>query len=131
MILDTNFLGALYADDPGAIELAEEIESKGLPARIPTAVIFEVFYGIEGADNPDQLQSEYELLFASKPRTALTERVARRAGRFLSRSESSNTDRNLDLVDAMVAGTGLDYDEPVVTNDQAYQDVEGLAVRTY
>jgi predicted nucleic acid-binding protein len=131
MILDTNFLGALDAGDSGAMELATEIESKGLPARIPTPVVFEVFYGIEGADDPSELSRRYEALSASKPRVELSERAARRGGRLYARHEDSDEKRRLDLVDAMVAATGLEFDEPVATNDRAFRDVEGLAVRTY
>jgi len=66
MILDTNFLGALDAGDAGAKALATELESDGLPVRIPTPVVFEVFSGIEGADDPDELLPRYEALFASE-----------------------------------------------------------------
>jgi predicted nucleic acid-binding protein len=131
MILDTNFLGALDAGDAGARALATELESDGLPARIPTPVVFEVFYGIEGADEPDELLPRYEALFASKPRVELTDRAARRGGRLYARHEASDEKRRLDLVDAMVAALGLDLDEPVVTNDRAFGDVDGLEIRTY
>lgn len=131
MILDTNFLGALDAGTTGAKALAEEIESNSLPARVPTPVVFEVFYGIENAENPDQLRPRYEALFANKPRVELTDQIARRGGQLYARHEASDTKETLDLVDAMVAAAGLDIDEPVVTNDSAFQDVDGLAVETY
>lgn len=131
MILDTNYLGALDAGDPGAKALAREIESKDLPVRIPTPVVFEVFYGIEGSDDPDELLPRYEALFASKPRAELTDRVARCGGRLYARHEASDEKRRLDIVDAMVAAIGLDAGEPVVTNDGAFGDVDGLTVRTY
>ena len=131
MILDTDFLGALDAGDTGAKALATELESDGLPARIPTPVVFEVFYGIEGADDPDELLPRYEAPFASKPRAESTDRVARRGGRLYARHEASDGKARLDLVDAMVAAIGLDLDEPVVTNDRAFGDIDGPDVRTY
>lgn len=131
MILDTNYLGALDAGKTGATDLAEEIESNSLPARIPTPVVFEIFYGIEGAENPEEIRPRYEALFANKPRVELTDQIARRGGQLYARHEKADEKQTLDLVDAMVAGAGLDVDEPVVTNDSAFQDVEGLTVRTY
>lgn len=131
MILDTNYLGALDAGKTGARDLAEEIESNSLPARIPTPVVFEVFYGIEEAADPDQLRPRYEALFANKPRVELTDGIARRGGQLYAHHEASDTKETLDLVDAMVAAAGLDVDEPVVTNDSAYHDVDGLTVQTY
>jgi len=131
MILDTNFLGALDSDDPAAVELGQQLESNNLRLRVPTPVVFEIFYAIEGSDDPTELQTRYEALFANLPRTDLPERVAKRAGRLYRRHEDSNQKKNLDLVDAMIAATALDLNEPVVTNDQAFQDVAGLSVRTY
>jgi predicted nucleic acid-binding protein len=131
MILDTNFLGALDAGESGAREVAESIETEQLPARIPTPVVFEVFYGIEGADDPDEILSRYEALFASKPRVELSDQAAHRGGRLFARHEVSDEKRRLDLVDAMVAAAALELGEPVVTNDAAFQDVDGLRVRTY
>lgn len=131
MILDTNFLGALDAGKRGALAVAEDIESDGLPARIPTPVVFEVFYGIEGADNPDELLPRYEALFENKPRVPLSDRAARRGGRLYARHEASDEKRALDLVDAMVAAIALEYEEAVVTNDAAYEDVDGMCVRQF
>lgn len=117
--------------DPGAKETAETIETERVPVRIPTPVVFEVFYGIEGADDPESLLGRYEALLASKPRLELSEQAARRGGRLYSRHGASDEKQRLDLVDAMVAATALETDEPVVTNDSAFQDVDGLRVRTY
>lgn len=93
--------------------------------------MFEVFYGIEGADDPDELLPRYEALFAGKPRVELTDRAARRGGRLYARHETSDGKGRPDPVDAMVAAIGLDVGEPVVTNDRAVGDVDGLDVRAY
>lgn len=131
MILDTNFLGALDARETSALDVAREIEANSLPARIPTPVVFEVFYGIEGAANPAQLRPRYEALFANKPRVELTDQIARRGGHLYAQHEASDSKETLDLVDAMVAAAGLTVDEPVITNDSAFLDVDGLTVETY
>ena len=80
MILDTNFLGALDDQDEGAKERATGFESRGLPTRIPTAAVFEAFYGIENAANPGDLQRRYEALLANKPRVELTDTIVGCAG---------------------------------------------------
>ena len=66
MILDTNFLGALDAGDARGKGAGHGTRIGRLPVRIPTPVVFEVFYGIEGADDPDELLPRYEALFASE-----------------------------------------------------------------
>jgi predicted nucleic acid-binding protein len=113
----------------GTEALTTELESDGLPARIPTPVVFEACDGIGGADDPDELLPRYEALFASKPRVESADRVARRGGRLYARHEASDEKRRLDLVDAMVAAIGLDLGEPVATTDRACGDVDWPDVR--
>ncbi|WP_336023118.1 PIN domain-containing protein [Halobellus salinisoli] len=111
MILDTQYLGQLAVQDPDARELAEEIESTGSPRRIPSAVVAELFYGL-GKMTDD-------------------ETVARRSGTLRGKHAASDELKNLDGADSVVAAHGLLLDEPVVSNDTDFLDVEGLEVVTY
>ncbi|WP_251327954.1 PIN domain-containing protein [Haloplanus pelagicus] len=134
MILDTQYLGAL-ADERGAARaLAHELTARQVPTRIPTAVIWEAYTGINNAadeDMADLLRARYEQLVASRGSVGLTPAVARRAGKL--NGEHMNSDRlsDLDGVDSIVAAHGLLLDEPVLSNDGDFQDVEGLEVVTY
>lgn len=46
MILDTEFLISLQAESPDALELAAEFESEGVPTRLPTIVLEELYVGV-------------------------------------------------------------------------------------
>lgn len=67
MILDASFLVALRQDDEDARELASEVEAANLPARVPTIVIWELYFGIGGGADVIENQSDYETLLANKP----------------------------------------------------------------
>jgi predicted nucleic acid-binding protein len=57
--------------------------------------------------------------------------VARRAGELNGEHMKSDRLAELDGADSIVAAHGLLLDEPVVSNDDDFQDVEGLEVVTY
>ncbi|UPM43495.1 hypothetical protein [Halocatena salina] len=44
---------------------------------------------------------------------------------------ASNTKPNLNSENAIVAATGLKYDEPVVTDESDFETVDGLRVESY
>lgn len=134
MILDSNYLGALVDNKPSALELAEEFEQRDVPTRVPTAVVWESYSGVASAgsaDVVDELRGLYERLLESRPTTALTDDVARRAGTLNGRHMASDALPELDGVDSIVAAHGLLLGEPVVSNDGAFQDVDGLDVVRY
>jgi predicted nucleic acid-binding protein len=57
--------------------------------------------------------------------------IARRAGTLRGKHKASNSLRDLDGADSIVAAHGLVLNEPVATNDGDFQDIEGLDVTTY
>ena len=65
MILDTQYLGALAQQDSDARALAEEIDASEAPARIPSTVVWEIFYGLGKLtdDHATQIRRNYESLF--------------------------------------------------------------------
>lgn len=132
MILDTQFLGALATQDETARELAAEIDAERTPKRIPSAVVWELFYGLGkiADEEPTQIRQTYETLFRSATVVEMDEDVARRAGTLRGAHEASNR-TNLDGADSVVAAHGLLRGEPVVSNDGDFRDVDGLEVVTY
>jgi predicted nucleic acid-binding protein len=134
VILDSNYLGALVDNKPSALELAEEFEQRDVPTRVPTAVVWESYSGVASVgsvDVVDELRGLYERFLASRSTTDLTDNVARRAGTLNGRHMASDELPELDGVDSIVAAHGLVLDEPVVSNDRAFQDVDGLDVVLY
>lgn len=131
MILDTNFLIDLRDDDEEARTEAELLESTGFPLRVPSIVIWELYFGVGAGDDPVTNQREYERLVANKPVVALDGNLARRAGTLMGTHRSSDSKPNLDPGDSIVAATGLKYNAPVVTNDGDFESVDGLQVETY
>lgn len=133
MILDTEFLGNLQAGNETAREKAADMEDADVPIRIPTAVVWEIHYGIGKTTEEEgvRLQRAYRRLFASHPVVDLTDDIARRAGVLRGVHRSSDGKRTLDGADSPVAATALSLGEPVVSNDRDFLDVAGLAVETY
>lgn len=131
MILDTEFLISLQAEETAAVELAAELEADGVPLRIPTIVIQELYVGVgAGADANENVRS-YEALTANKPTVPMDENIARRAGGIKGEHLTSDTKPTLGPGDSIVAATGLVHNEPVVTNDSDFESVEGLVVELY
>jgi predicted nucleic acid-binding protein len=134
MILDTQYLGALADGDGAAREKARELDERAAPTRVPTAVVWEVYTGIGNtplAEHGEKLRALYERLIASRSTVDLTLEVARRAGKLNGEHMKSDTLGELDGADSVVAAHGLLLDEPVVSNDSDFQDVDGLEVETY
>lgn len=134
MILDTQFLGQLTERDERAVRRAEEIDAEGLPRRVPTAVVSEIYYGIgrvESKKHSVTLQRSYRRLFESLSILDLDEDTARRAGVLRGKHAVSDSRSQLDGADSVVAAHGLALDEPVVSNDGDFQDVDGLDVSRY
>lgn len=129
MILDTNFLGALKDQDPGARSRAEKLENSGLPLRVPTIVWFELFIPVgHTTQERHQVadQQAYRRLVASKPMVELTRSIAKRAGVLEGAHRRSDSKPNLGPADAIVASTALEIDEPVVSDDEDFDHVDGL-----
>jgi len=133
VILDTEFLGNVVEQKPAALEKSREINRLEVPQRIPSAVYWELFYGlgkISDEEKHRRLRTAYEKLMGSYAVLDFDEAVARRAGTLRASYELSNR-KNLDGADSIVAAHGLILNEPVVSNDGDFQDVEELDVVTY
>jgi predicted nucleic acid-binding protein len=128
MILDTEFLIALDNQSEAAREKAAEIEAADVPLRVPTMVIQELYVGVGAGTQPFENAKKYEALIANKPVVGMNENIARQAGALEGQHIASDSKPELGPGDAIVAATGLQYNEPVVTNDRDFTHVDGLSV---
>lgn len=131
MILDTEFLISLQAEESDALELAAELEATGVPTRIPTIVIQELYVGVGAGSDANETVRTYEALIANKPVVHLDENISRRAGVLEGQHLTSDSKPTLGPGDAVVAATGLVYNEAVVTDDADFDSVDDLQVELY
>jgi tRNA(fMet)-specific endonuclease VapC len=131
MILDTDFLIALRNGHDGAVELATELEQSGVPRRIPSVVIQELYVGVGASDEATDAARIYEALIENESIVSLDENIARLAGSLEGTHLASDDKPDLGPADAIVAATGLVHNEAVVTTDQDFQAVDGLTVEEF
>jgi predicted nucleic acid-binding protein len=134
VIVDTQYLGTLADQNDAARRKAEEFRESSVPVRVPTAVVWEAYTGIDNVASEadaEKLRGLYERLLAARPPLDLTPEVAKRAGELNGTHTNSDTLTTLDGADSVVAAHGLLLDEPVVSNDGDFQDVTGLDIVTY
>ena len=131
MILDTEFCISLRAEEAAALELAAALEASGVPTRVPTIVVEELYVGVGAGATPETNAQAYDALVANMPIVPLDERIARRAGQLEGEHLTSKSKPNLGPGDAIVAATGLVHEEAVVTNDGDFERIDGLTVESY
>jgi len=134
VILDTNYIGALVEQDPGALALAREVDGSMEALRLPTAVVWELFYGLGKLDDTEysrSLRRKYSAILNGMATVDADDFIARRAGTLRGKHSASDSLRDLDGADSIVAAHGMAWNEPIVSNDSDFQDVEGLDVVTY
>lgn len=134
MILDTSYIGDLVAREPGALRHSREMDDSPEPVRLPTAVVWEAFYGLGKMGDPSRtttLRRKYDEILAGTVSADLSDDVARRAGTLRGKHAASDRLSALDGADSIVAAHGLVHDEPVVGDDEDFEDVDGLNVVTY
>ena len=130
MILDTDFLVALDADD-SAVSKALELETADVPLRVPTIVLQELYVAVGAGDHANRNARKFEALVANKPIVDIDENIARRAGVLEGHHITSDEKPTLGPGDALVAATALQFNEPVVTSDGDFETVAGLAVESF
>lgn len=128
MILDTGFFIALDEGKASAIEKKDELVGSGLPQRIPSIVIQELYVSVGAGTQSFQNVEKYERLMRNYPVVPLDENIAKRAGALEGIHLVSDSKSNLGPGDAIVAATALQFNEPVVGEDADFGDVEGLEV---
>lgn len=128
MILDTDFLISLDEAADGAERKAAELEAADVPLRVPTTVVRELYVGVGAGSDSFENARKYEALLANKPVVELDANVARKAGVLQGQHLQSDAKPALGPGDAVVAATGLQYNEPVVTGDEDFTAIDGLTV---
>lgn len=134
MILDTTFLGSIKDQNGNALSKARNLESTGRNLKIPTIVIYELFISVGKTDDTKYKikdQRAYQRLQASKQILELTEPISKTAGILEGTHQRSDSKKDLGPGDAIVAATGIHYNEPVVTDDGDFDDVKGLQVENF
>jgi predicted nucleic acid-binding protein len=131
MILDTSFLVALDAGESGARATAGELEASDAPLRIPTMAVQELYVAVGLGANAGDNARKFESLLANKPVVPLSDSIARKAGVLEGEHIASDAKPDLGPADAVVAATGLEHNEAVVTTDASdFETVDGLDVLT-
>lgn len=131
MILDTSFLIALDGDASDARSLAGELETRGVPLRIPTIVIQELYVAVGLGSNAAENARKFEALVENKPVVPLTDAIARRAGALEGVHVGSDAKPDLGPADAIVAATARQFSEAVVTADDSdFEAVDGVELVT-
>jgi predicted nucleic acid-binding protein len=132
MIVDTSLLVALDRDDRAAVQRVRQYESAGVPLRVPTAVLMELYVSVGLGTKPNENAASLEALVANHPIVDLNENVARRAGTLLGLHRASDAKPALGAFDAIVAATGLVFNEAVLSGDtQDFGAVDGLNVESW
>jgi predicted nucleic acid-binding protein len=91
-------------------------------------VVQELYVGVGAGSQSFENARKHEALTANKPIVEMDGKIARRAGT-LERSHTVSDDKpELGPGDSIIAATGLQYNEPVVTSDRDFTHVDGLSV---
>lgn len=119
VVLDTNFLIDIDNNRPEAIEKAREIERAGKPRRVPRIVISELWIAVGKGTEAEHNREKFERLLDGLPQVDLTASIAKRAGEIEGQIQSFDQNSvGIGLADAVIAATALEFDEPVVTDDE-------------
>jgi predicted nucleic acid-binding protein len=130
MILDTTFLIDLTHRDAAALAKAKEIDAAGVPARIPTPALFELWRGVHLAKQDQSERARVLALLAAYTTAPLDADAARRAGEVDAAMVRAKTP--VDPEDAMIAGIALAVGEPVLSrNVKHFGRMPGVRVETY
>jgi predicted nucleic acid-binding protein len=126
VIYDTTyFLDLTKTGRPAAFEKGVELFESGVPRRVPSHVVFELFYGVEAAGLGEQRRVQNALM--GYPVVPADDRIAGLAGRLNARHSSAG----VDLGDCYVGATARVYDEPVLTRNDADFETLGVQVESY
>lgn len=126
MIYDTTyFLDLTKTGRPAAFENGVELFESGVPRRVPSHVVFELFYGVEAAGLGEQRRIQNALM--GYPVVPADGRIAGLAGPLHARNRYGG----VDLGDCYVGATARVYDEPVLTRNDADFETLGVAVDSY
>jgi predicted nucleic acid-binding protein len=129
MLLDTSFLIDLMNGDEDAVEKAGELEADLVQQRLSSMTLFELYYGIARATDPETERETVESVLASKPVHPADTAVMRKAGRLAG--ELQNEGAPVGDGDVIIAATADIVAEPVLTRNVEDFDRLGVDIETY
>jgi len=128
MIADTDFLIDLMKRDAGARQKLRELESGGIPVKIPAMAVLELYIGV-GAEMTDDEERKVRAVLQPHPFVPMTDEISRLAGRRIGEGDTSKLKKNKG--DAAIGATGDVEGEPVLTRNVDDFEALGVDVETY
>lgn len=130
MILDTSFLIDVQNGVDAATTTARKLERTSQPRRVPHVVLYELYIGVGKGTQTAANRDRIDRVLSSLPMEPTTPAIARRAGEL--EGDLQGSDEGVGAVDAIVAATALEYEEPVVTADEdRFERIPGVDVESY
>ena len=130
MILDSSFLIDVQNGVDAATTKARELERTSQPRRVPHVVVYELYIGVGKGSQTEANRDRLDRVLSSLPLEATTPAIVRRAGEL--EGELQSRDEGVGAVDAIVAATAIEYEEPVVTADEEhFERIPGVNVESY
>lgn len=130
MIVDTDVLIDVMADDEQAKRRVEDLESRRVPLRISSISLFELYHSIERVVDSADRRRRIEAVLESKPAYPADDAVMKKAGRIDGRLASEG--RAVGMGDTIIAATALVHEEPVLTrNVDHFERIDGVGIESY
>lgn len=130
MIVDTDVLIDVMADDEQAKRRVEDLESRRVPLRISSISLFELSHSIERVVDSADRRRRIEAVLESKPAYPADDAVMKKAGRIDGRLASEG--RAVGMGDTIIAATALVHEEPVLTrNVDHFERIDGVGIESY
>jgi predicted nucleic acid-binding protein len=94
--------------------------------------VYELLLSVGKGASPEENQRQIEAVLANRPLVQASEAIAKQAGIIEGKLQASDSKSAIGPVDALVAATGLEYNEPVVTDDiDDFGQIAGLDVESF
>lgn len=134
MLADTSFFIDLMEPaaegHDAALQAKDRLAAEGLVVYMAVSSRFELFTGTERFHDPPEARRQVQRLLDAFPTLPMTPQAADLAGKIHGRLYKDG--EPIGVVDALIAGTALHFDEPVITrNIDEYERVQGLLVEAY
>jgi tRNA(fMet)-specific endonuclease VapC len=130
VIVDTDVLIDVMADDERATRKIETLESRRVPLRVSSVSLFELYHSIERVVDSTDRRRRIETVLDSKPIYPADDVVMKKAGRIDGRLAAEG--QAVGMGDTIIAATGLVHEDPLLTrNVDHFERIDGLTVESY
>jgi tRNA(fMet)-specific endonuclease VapC len=124
-LLDTNAAIARIGNDPLLVKLLADTDE----VFVPSIVLGELYYGAERSGRVQENLAQVEAFAAGRVVLVCDTATARLYGRIAQQLRRKG--RPIPQNDIWIAATALQYDLTLVTRDEHFKQVEGLALETW